>query len=70
MVLWITHIKKMNDSIKKQLVDKIFNDDKFINDVIDDINKNINIPMLSENTEKYIFHTIFKIIKNRARRSI
>ena len=43
------------------LVD-LLKDDKFKNKFVDTINKDINIPIINEKTEKKIFNNLYKVL--------
>ena len=48
--------------LKKMIADEIFSD-KTRDELIDDINKSVDIPILSEKTEKAIMEALWKLIK-------
>jgi len=48
--------------LKKMIADEIFGDDTK-DELIDEINKSIDIPIISEKTEKVILESLWKIIK-------
>ena len=48
--------------LKKMIADEIFSD-KTRDELIDEINKSVDIPILSEKTEKAILEALWKVIK-------
>tara|TARA_R100000664_G_C2749350_1_gene136750 strand:- start:1213 stop:1389 length:177 start_codon:yes stop_codon:yes gene_type:complete len=48
--------------LKKMIADEIFSD-KTRDELIDEINKSVDIPILSEKTEKAIMEALWKLIK-------
>tara|TARA_R100000750_G_scaffold48010_1_gene32846 strand:+ start:19 stop:198 length:180 start_codon:yes stop_codon:yes gene_type:complete len=49
-------------SLMKMVADELFSD-KTGNEIIDEINKSVDIPILSEKTEKAIMLAIWKLVK-------
>ncbi len=41
---------------------EMLKDNKFKNKFVDTINKDINIPMINEKTEKKIFNSLYKVL--------
>jgi hypothetical protein len=48
--------------LKQMIADEIFSD-KTRDELIDEINKSVDIPILSEKTEKAIMEALWKLIK-------
>ena len=56
------HNNEVDIMLKKMIADEIFGD-ATKDELIDEINKSIDIPIISEKTEKVILESLWKIIK-------
>jgi len=65
----MSFIKDMLEQHKEELVAKIF-DDELQEKVVDALNKNINIPIIGEDTEEKILNAIYDSIEEVVKKTI
>lgn len=55
-------MKKASKDILLDSILDLFNDEEFKNDFIQKVNKNVDIPLISEKTEKKVIKALYKVI--------
>ena len=55
-------MKKASKDILLDSILDLFNDEEFKNDFIQKVNKNVDIPLINEKTEKKVIKALYKVI--------
>tara|TARA_R100001082_G_scaffold100122_1_gene69129 strand:- start:160 stop:357 length:198 start_codon:yes stop_codon:yes gene_type:complete len=59
----------MFDSLKKDIMEEVFNED-LQKEVVDALNKNVDIPFLSEKTEEKIMNAVYDTVEGIVKKVI